>query len=213
MSHKEQIGELQAWLDGPLEDGEDLLILLHGRGTDGGDLVDLGPAFAWPGRVVGFDAPEPWTEAGVGRIWFRNETLREGIEASSTALLRSLDALAERCPNSAKPVLAGFSQGGVMTYECGLANPGRFRALVVMSGWLPESSPLRQHPPRPEEMPPLLVTHGAVDPMVDVNRARESQAFLQSVGLSLRYVEDMTAHTISPAQARAVADFLGEVVG
>ncbi|MCP5910277.1 hypothetical protein NL326_27115, partial [Klebsiella pneumoniae] len=50
-----------------------LVVLLHGYGADGRDLIDIGAAFAnlLPGAAfVAPHAPEPCAEEPVGRQWF-----------------------------------------------------------------------------------------------------------------------------------------------
>ena len=103
----------------PPSPGAPALILLHGYGAAGGDLVGLGEALspALPGVQV--LAPEgPFNLVGSGRAWFV-ESPGEAIE--SRGLLADLidQLLAEGTPRG-QIVVVGFSQGATMAIDIGL---------------------------------------------------------------------------------------------
>src|SRR6201988_5486924 len=97
---------MAANLDGPRLEPQaggaarQLVLFLHGYGADGNDLIDIGRA--WQGLLpqaafVSPHAPEPCSEAPVGRQWFPltfrdpNERWR-GVNKAAPALTQFLDA-------------------------------------------------------------------------------------------------------------------------
>ena len=101
-----------------------VMLLLHGWGADGNDLADLVPFFArrFP-RMAFFvpNGPDTCKMNPAGREWFDIEDRANGpyyaapmIQTAIAALLNDLE-LAE-----SDLVLAGFSQGGMMSLHCGL---------------------------------------------------------------------------------------------
>ncbi len=99
--------------------------------------------------------------------------------------------------------LLGFSQGGVMGYDLFLRDPERYAGLAALSTWLP---PVLQsslggsgdgHQGRP-----VLVMHGTEDPMIPVDRARESRDALLPFGLDVSYREHEMGHEIRPEALR-----------
>ena len=112
-----------AW--GPLKPGpaRHLVVLLHGLGADGSDLIDLAPhwaAAAPHARFVAPNAPFPCDMAPYGRQWYSLQdrsppVILAGAERAAPALnafidaeLRSLGLTPDRL------VLMGFSQGTMM---------------------------------------------------------------------------------------------------
>ena len=111
-----------------------------------------------------------------------------------------------------KIVLLGFSQGGVMAYDLVLRDPGRFAGLAALSSWLPAT--LLEAIPEQEEAThrPILVMHGTQDPMISVDRARESRQLLIDRKMSLTYREYEMGHEISPDALRELMTWLDDKV-
>lgn len=213
MATTARIGTLLTHMAGPQgADPHSMLVLLHGRGADGRDLVGLAPFLEFPGRLLCPDAPIPWEEGG-GLCWYREPSMREDMERSLGALMDFLDAALAQYPTTGRPILGGFSQGGVVAYEAVLRRPERFAGLVAMSAFLAPDHPARDTPPAPSAIPPILVTHGTYDPLVDVERGREAVGFLRQLRLQPEVVEDTCAHSISPRHLQALTQFLGGLTG
>src|ERR1700680_1387278 len=169
------------------------LVLLHGWGASAHDLLGLAPllhggralVLCPQGPVV---VPIGGGERGYG--WFPLVPgLAPDIEAfrhGAGRLRRFVEQARDRYPIDPRAVVVGgFSQGGTMAYDLALRDPARFSGLVALSSWLP--APLIDDLPRlPEhEQLPVLVIHGTADPMIDVERARESRAALRRLGAGI----------------------------
>ena len=62
-------------------------------------------------------------------------------------------------------LLLGFSQGGGMTYRCGLGRADKFAGLAALSATLPDSDELLARLPS-ERKQPIFISQGRYDQMV-----------------------------------------------
>ena len=83
-----------------------------------------------------------------------------------------------------------------------------YAGLVALSSWLPQS--LAQTIPKlPEhENWPVFVSHGTEDPMIGIDRARESRDALLPFQVGLTYREYEMGHEIRPESLRDLLDWL-----
>jgi phospholipase/carboxylesterase len=133
------------------------------------------------------------------------------FRAAAESLRRFLQAALARYPiDPARLAVLGFSQGGAMAFELGLREPERFAGIAALSTWLPPqlaASFVRQ--PRHEGLP-VLVIHGTEDPLVEVERARESRESLRALGVTLTYREFPMGHEIRGEALQVLAGWLDE---
>lgn len=188
--------------DGPFP----TVIALHGWGASAHDLFGLAP-YLHGGEAVVLCPQGPLafdTGGGVpGHGWF---PLTSGagfdpalFERALVTLRGFVDEAVTRYPvEKRKVVLLGFSQGGVMAYALGLREPARFAGIAALSSWLPD--PLASSIPKQPEHDglPVLVQHGTEDPMIGIERARESRAALLRLGVGASYHEYEMGHEIRP---------------
>ena len=109
-----------------------LVILLHGYGADGNDLIDLGRMFApiLPDTAfVSPHAPDPCDQAPMGRQWFplwdrTPSQLEAGVRMAAGILNAWLDEqIAARGLTPAQVALMGFSQGAMTSLFAALRRP------------------------------------------------------------------------------------------
>jgi phospholipase/carboxylesterase len=196
------------------------ILALHGWGASAHDLIGLAP-FLYGGEALVLCPQGPVSfEAGPGlrgHGWFpiaAGRAFDAAAFAKGAAELRAfLDAALERYPVDPRKLVAlGFSQGGVMALELALAEPERFAGLVALSSWLPE--PLAARVLRQEAHARLqtLVVHGTRDPMLPVERGRETRDRLLALGVPTTYREFEMQHEIRPEALRALVEWLDERV-
>ncbi|HEX7389916.1 MAG TPA: prolyl oligopeptidase family serine peptidase [Acidiphilium sp.] len=196
-----------------------LVILCHGVGADGHDLIDLGSywshalpdaAFASPHGPEPYDMAPPG--AGFGRQWFSignldPATMGAGVRRARTALDRFVDAELARLglPDDAY-ALMGFSQGAMTALFTGLRRATPPRAIIACSGALIDPASL---PAELAGRPPVLLIHGEADPVVPVSRSRDAEAALRACGVPVEslYVPKL-AHGIDETGLSAGALFL-----
>jgi len=210
---------------GPTAPGapEQLVVICHGVGANGQDLIAIAPilAAALPHAVFAApDGPEPYdmTPAGdpnEGRQWFslkdwRPEAMEAGVRAASDSLDRFLDAtLAELGIPPTEYVLAGFSQGAMMALFTGLRRPTPPRAILAYSGMLLAPTELREEI---ANRPRVLLVHGEEDEVVPAEASRVAADVLQSLDVPVELlVRRDLGHSIDPEGLGAGRRLLQEV--
>jgi phospholipase/carboxylesterase len=180
------------------------LILNHGRATSERDLYPLFDELDPERRLVGVAPGAPLT--GIppgGRHWYL--VPRVGYPdpetfASSYAALTSFldDFLAEREISWERTVIGGFSMGAVMSYAVGLGvgrpSPAGILAfsgfVPTVQGWRPELETRRGLP--------VLIHHGRMDPIIEVEFGRTANELLSNAGLDVEYIESEAGHWLPP---------------
>lgn len=176
---------------------DSLVVLLHGYGADGRDLIDLGEMWAplLPDTAfVSPNAPEPLDIAPVGRQWFGyvERTDRErwaGVQAAHGALDAFLTAeLARHGLPAHRLALVGFSQGTMMALHTGLARPQAVAGILGYSGLHvePEGRAAKLAGPVIASRPPVLLIHGDADEVIPPVALPRSVASLEAAGVPVR---------------------------
>jgi phospholipase/carboxylesterase len=133
------------------------------------------------------------------------------FQRAAESLSAFVDGAIERYPIDRQRIVPiGFSQGGAMTYDLALRDPGRFAGMAALSSWLPGllAEDLPKTPAH--EGFPVLVVHGTRDPMLDVEKARESRELLRPFGVAMTYREFDMGHEIRPEALRVILKWLDE---
>lgn len=184
--------ELNGPRTGPAAPGapRQLVVLCHGLGADGHDLIDI--AAAWKQAVphaafAAPDAPFPCDMAPMGRQWFsvadRTPALMEqGVRRAAGFLDGFIDAELARLALAADAyALMGFSQGAMTALFAGLRRAVPPRAILAYSGAL--IAPERLVADRAAKSVPVLLVHGEDDEVVPVSRSRDAEAALLAAGI------------------------------
>lgn len=184
-------------LDGPALEpvaggpARQLVVLLHGLGADGNDLLAL--AQQWQSLLphaafLSPHAPEPCDLAPMGYQWF---SLRDfspaamiaGMRAAAPALRGYIeDALQARGLDFDRLALVGFSQGTMMALQVGLRLPRPCAAIVGYSGGLPDAAGLAAEL---VSRPKVLLVHGMADSVVPAGMTQAAAAALQALGIQV----------------------------
>jgi phospholipase/carboxylesterase len=170
-----------------------LVVLLHGVGADGHDLIELAPrlAAALPGAAfVAPDAPEPCDMAPYGYQWFslrdrRPEALLLGVQAAVPVLDAFLDAELERHGLvDHQLALVGFSQGTMTALYLAPRRPRSVAAVLGYSGALLGAERL---PEAAVSRPPMYLVHGDADVVVPVQAMYAAVTRLQAAGIPVQW--------------------------
>lgn len=170
-----------------------LVVLLHGVGADGQDLIGLAPDWAEALPHAAFVAPDALAPCDMGppgmafgRQWFSLQdrdpaAMAAGVRAARPALDAFLEAeLARHRLPGAALALAGFSQGCMMALHAGLRRPVPPAALLGYSGALLAPGTLAAEI---TGRPPVLLVHGEVDDIVPVQATYLAEAALRAAGV------------------------------
>lgn len=183
-----------------------LLFLLHGYGANMYDLVSVAPSIDRESYVYVFpNAPIPVLvgEGMVGYSWRPprddggpEEAKRAQAEQVDSRLWEFFDEVTERYgPGPGNVLLAGFSQGGSMSYNLGLLRSDLFAGIAALSTGISNTDDLRDRLPQRRDQP-VFIAHGLQD---NPERARRSHDFLVEQGYSPEYHEYDIGHQITDA--------------
>ncbi|MBJ6128362.1 alpha/beta hydrolase [Microvirga splendida] len=191
-----------------------LVILLHGVGSDGQNMMGL--ADAWrpllPGAV--FAAPDGAFafEHGPGRQWFSiagvtDENRPERIAAARPAFDQIIRTQLEHHDfehRLDRVVFVGFSQGSMMLLDAVASGRWPVAAGVAFSGRLASPPPIQ-----PAHGTKLLLLHGAADGVVPATEMGQARATLQAYGLDIdSQLFPGLGHTISAEGAAMAQAFI-----
>ncbi len=203
----QDVAQLSGPTFGPLDGGDprQLVILLHGVGADGNDLIGLAPHWAQqlPGALfLSPDGPEPYDMAPFGRQWFSladrtPELVSAGIAGAAPVLTRFIDAaLARQGLDEGALALVGFSQGTMMALHVALTRARPVAAQVGYSGALagPEAAAGAFR-----SRPPVMLVHGEGDDVVPVECHLDAVEKLRAGGVAV------TAH-VRPGLGHGIDD-------
>jgi phospholipase/carboxylesterase len=196
-----------------------LVILLHGLGADGNDLIGLAPywAPALPdAEFLSPNAPFPCDMAPYGYQWLSArdpspEARLAGARAAGTILDAFItEELEKRDLSEGDLALVGFSQGTMMSLFVGPRRERPLAGIVGFSGRLIAPELLAEEI---RSRPPILLVHGTDDPMVSYDSMAEAEAALKAAGVS---VETLTCpgigHSIDNDGLRRGGQFLQRVL-
>lgn len=198
------------------------LVLLHGYGANGDDLFSLAQELnpAVEGLAV-FAPNAPHSLMENTYEWFSLDDFfsadRLDLAYLSTLTQRAIPAaqsvqeyirVIQKKHNLAASqiTLAGFSQGGLVAAIATLTVETPLKGLILMS-----AVPLITQQINICQKPPVLMTHGAQDPVVPFQAATLSRQNLTSSGLTVsEYTSPYLGHGIDAGCIEAIIRFLKE---
>ncbi|HZT89189.1 MAG TPA: prolyl oligopeptidase family serine peptidase [Stellaceae bacterium] len=196
-----------------------LVILLHGLGADGNDLIGLAPYWAPllpDAEFLSPNAPFPCDMAPYGRQWFSvQDRTPEAVLAGVRAAAPILDAfiteeMEKRGIDESRTALVGFSQGTMMSLFVGLRRAAAFAGILGYSGRLIATHLL---PQELRSRPPVLLVHGTADPVVSYDSLAHAEAALQEAGVPVETLSCAgIGHSIDEDGLRRGGEFLRNVL-
>lgn len=191
-----------------------LIVLLHGVGSRGADMQGLGKYWSQTLDDVIIatpDGPSPF-DMGPGFQWFSvngitDETRAARIAEARSAFNATIKGLLEKHdvqPGRDKLVLSGFSQGAIMSLDALVNARWPLAAVVAFSGRLASAQPWQ-----PVPHTPVLLVHGASDPVINYQQSQRAAEQLGAAGVDVdTYFEPGVPHTITANGAMKAANFL-----
>lgn len=197
--------------------GDRTVVLLHGFGAPGDDLVALAQFIRAPVRFVLPEAPlELGGLYGDSRAWWLLDLMRleqelrsgalrdrrgevpEGLDSARAQMLRYLDQLQARFAiDNSQLVLGGFSQGAMLSLDVALHRDSPPAALILMSATLLAESIWK---PRMRQLAgvPVLQSHGRHDPLLPFPIAEVLRDELGEASANVTWIEFAGGHEIPP---------------
>lgn len=159
-----------------------LVVALHGLGDRPESFVHVFDQLDFRVRLVVLRAPLPFHG---GYSWFpmgSDAALAAGIHRAADQVARAITEAADKRPTLGRPIVTGFSQGGMLSFAIAALYPTRVAAAYPMGGMLPPA--LRPHKPPAGPLPRVVALHGASDPRVPIDESRSTVQALRKAGYS-----------------------------
>ncbi len=214
-----QFGGLKARLTGGTDgrgggDGP-VVVLLHGWGAPGDDLVPLGQEIDAPRGTryvfpeaplslqMGFGDSRGWwmldiekrqRELAAGRARDLSRKVPEGLAQARAQVIALLDELEHR-QDAKQIVLGGFSQGAMLACDVALHTGKPLAGLVMLSGTLLAADKWTPLMPKRKGLK-VFQSHGSVDPLLPSFMAEQLRDLLNQAGLSVEWVGFRGGHEI-----------------
>ena len=233
--------EHRAGLDGCITGGLDnqgsgegpLVVLLHGFGAPGDDLVALWRYFNLPEEVrflfpaaplkldMGFGDARAWwmldmervTQARAQEQWDElSQEIPRGLPIARTQVHDLLSfALETLSVPSQGLVLGGFSQGAMLSTDLVLHSDIPFAGLALLSSTLIAKQEWITRLPNRQGLP-VFQSHGTDDPILAFSMAQQLREHIQLAGLPVSWVEFRGGHEIPIRVLEGLGTFLQSVL-
>ena len=212
-------------LDGPslapASGGEpkQLIILLHGYGSNGADLISLAPFWhqAVPDALfLAPNAPEQIPGMRGAYQWWDLSTRDRASRAAGAAragpvLDAYIDQQLDRYGLTEEQlVLVGFSQGTMMALQVGPRRERQIAGIVGYSGMLADVGSLARDA---RTKPPVLLIHGSADATISIASYREAKDELERLGFDVSgHVSNGLGHSVDMAGLELGKEFVRRVL-
>jgi phospholipase/carboxylesterase len=194
-----------------------IVVLLHGYGSNGADLIGLVPYWraALPDTLfLAPDAPQACPGAPGGRQWWplaslSPAALADGVRLAAPSLNAYIDAqLAGHGLTDDRLALVGFSQGTMMALHVGPRRPRPIAGIIGYSGMIADPEALA------EELitqPPILLVHGDADEVLPVAAFHRAKLQLEALGFAVAAkVSAGLGHSVDAMGLELGASFLAD---
>lgn len=185
-----------------------MIVGLHPMGGDPADFLPMLRRYRRRARLI---LPYGHPNGGM-YIWYnsvRDDVPAPLVTQEADRLATALAALVAARPTVGKPIVTGFSQGGIMTFALVVTHPDALAAAFPISGLLPPSlypsATLSSGP-----LPPVTAFHGASDVAVPTQGARASIAELRRAGYTAELREYVgVEHDTSDQEESEILERIG----
>jgi phospholipase/carboxylesterase len=197
---------------------KNLIIFLHGYGSNAQDLITLAPELTGAIKDAVFISPNaPF--AFEGRSYGAHQWYSL-FDRSSDSILKgfneALPILEDFVGRSLKDfgltysdlILIGFSQGGMMAIQSSLVREGKIKAVISCSGYVVDHGKFKNDI---KSKPPTLMTHGEEDEVVSFRIFKKSLQLLEKSGLKVEHhISKGLGHGIDFECIKSMQKFIGQ---
>ena len=194
-----------------------MLILLHGYGSNEEDLFSFEPTLPKDWLIISFRAPLT-TQYG-GYAWYDIDLMnienRVNVAQANEALnaiLKHINKISEKYHLAGNKIhLAGFSQGGILSYALALTQPQLFSKVACMSTY-PEEKLLTNINKNKKELEHLrfFISHGTDDAVIPLEWGRKAADLLYELGCYFSFREYMSGHGVNQKNYMDLLAFLND---
>lgn len=195
---------------------KNIVIFLHGLGSNGDDLMGLAPYFKEALPETAFlspNAPYQVPMAYNGYQWFdlwdrSPMQVEAGVRETAPMIVDFIESAAARFKVPLSRIfLVGFSQGTMMSLHAGLRLIEGLGGIVGYSGAMISPETLQDE--KLKKLPPVLLVHGLSDPIVPAMASQYASSTIENAGGDVRYIQrPFLVHSIDDAGIKEAISFI-----
>lgn len=203
------------------------VIWLHGLGADGFDFVPIVDELRLPASlpvrfIFPHATPRPVTinNGFVMRAWydikgFGPERAEDdaGIRESEGVVKKYIEQQIAQGIAADKIAIAGFSQGGAIALQTGVRYSQRLAGIMALSTYLPLRASVAKEASAANRDVPILMCHGAQDPIVPLQLGEGSRDMLQTLGYRIEWHAYPMEHSVCLEEIAAISQWLQARLG
>ncbi|MGV3773389.1 MAG: alpha/beta hydrolase [Verrucomicrobiales bacterium] len=172
-----------------------LLIFLHGLGSSMEEFRDLPRIFGLPWlNYLLVNAPDAYY-GGFSWYDFAADPI-PGIRRSYKAICALLEDLPQKGFNTEETILAGFSQGCLMSVETAVRCNHQLAGVIGVSGYLHEPTTLLAEASPTARSQRFLITHGTRDTLLPIQMVRGQVEAMRLAGFTVTWKEYDKGHNM-----------------
>lgn len=193
------------------------IVMLHGFGSDENDLFSFASELPGKYAIISLKAPirlQPYGNAWYN-IYFDNTngkfTDEKQAVVSRDLIADVIDEIVEKYEvDGEKITLLGFSQGTILSFAVALSYPEKVKNVVGLSGYIHKTLLKDGYENQDFSHLKVYTSHGTIDQVLPIEWARETQPFLEKLGIHCTYSEFPVGHGVAPDNFAEVMKFVEE---
>ena len=207
----------------PDRDVKASVIWLHGLGADGNDFapivpqlnlsLDFGVRFIFPHAPA---IPVTINSGYVMPAWYDIKQIdvdrhvdNEQLQESASRIHDLIDREIERGIQSTRIIVAGFSQGGAVSFEAALSYEQPLAGIMALSTYFATVGTIKIN--AVQKSIPILICHGEHDPVVSESLGKRSRASLEKLGFDPEYHSYPIEHSVCPQEIEDIGKWISRV--
>ena len=200
------------------------VIWLHGLGADGNDFapivpqlnlsLDFGVRFIFPHAPA---IPVTINSGYVMPAWYDIKQVdvdrhvdNEQLQESASRIHDLIDREIERGIQSTRIIVAGFSQGGAVSFEAALSYEQPLAGIMALSTYFATVDTIKIN--AIQQSIPILICHGEHDPVVSESLGKRSRASLEKLGFDPEYHSYPIEHSVCPQEIEDIGNWISRVL-
>lgn len=206
----------------PKKQAKSCVIWLHGLGDSGAGFAPVVPMLNLPAdhdiRFIFPHAPEQAVTINNGyvmRSWYDIKSMnlheradKQGVLESEQRVISLINEQVEQGIPANKIVLAGFSQGGVVSLFSGLRLKQKLAGIMALSCYLPSADKLPEALAEENKDTPILQHHGKQDEVVLIQAGEMAHQLLKEAGYNTQWKSYLMPHSVLPEQLVDIGKWL-----
>ena len=200
------------------------IIWLHGLGADGNDFapivpqlnlsVDFGIRFVFPHAP---SIPITINNGYVMPAWYDIKQMDvdrhvdvEQLRESATWVHNLIEREIKRGIPTKKIIVAGFSQGGAVSFEAAFTYAKPLAGIMALSTYFATSKTIQMN--SIHQSIPIMICHGALDPVVPESLGKKSLSTLTELGFKVEYHSYQMEHSVCPEEIKDIGDWISKIL-